>query len=55
MPENSSPSLPGASSELVEPSPAAVDLQALAEKIVALLRREIEIETERAGKFFTGT
>jgi hypothetical protein len=48
------PTLPGANSELVTPSQPTVDLEALAEKIVALLRREIEIETERVGKLLSG-
>jgi hypothetical protein len=47
-------SLPNADRELVNDPQAVVDLEALAEKIVALLRREMEIEKERAGKMFTG-
>jgi hypothetical protein len=39
---------------LVNDSTQGIDMEALAEKIVALLRREIEIETERFGKFLAG-
>lgn len=35
-------------------TPPGMDLEALAEKIVALLLREIETETERAGKYIQG-
>lgn len=31
-----------------------IDMETLAEKIIALLRREIEIETERFGKLPSG-
>jgi hypothetical protein len=31
-----------------------IDLDKLAEKIVALLRRELELEAERTGKLFQG-
>lgn len=34
--------------------PDAIDLEALAAKIVELLLRELEIETERAGKLLQG-
>ena len=34
---------------------ANIDMDALAEKIVALLRRELEIEAERCGKQMTGS
>jgi len=40
--------------DLVDNLPAAIDMEALAEKILSLLRREIEIESERNGKYSTG-
>jgi hypothetical protein len=39
---------------LVNDSEQDIDMEALAEKIIALLRREIEIETERFGKLPPG-
>lgn len=39
---------------LVNDPAQGIDMEALAEKIVALLRREIEIEAERFGKFLAG-
>jgi hypothetical protein len=47
------PSLPNDTTELVDDAPA-IDMDALAEKILALLRKEIEIETERCGDLFAG-
>lgn len=37
-----------------ESAQGEIDMDALAAKIVALLLRELEIETERAGKLFQG-
>ncbi len=47
-------SLPNAENELVDAPQAAIDMEALAEKIMALLRKEIEIESERFGKLLSG-
>lgn len=46
--------LPDADSELANDPKAGIDLEALAEKIIALLLREMELEAERAGKLFKG-
>lgn len=35
-------------------TPAEIDMEALAARIVELLLRELEIETERAGKLLQG-
>jgi hypothetical protein len=53
MPQPDS-SLPNDNSELVETGQEPVDMEALAEKILTLLRREIESESERIGKLSTG-
>ncbi len=47
-------SLPNDNTELVDESQATIDMEALAEKIMALLRKEIEIESERFGKLIAG-
>lgn len=47
-------SLPNDKTELVDDIQEAIDMETLAEKIVTLLRKEIEIETERFGKLLTG-
>lgn len=46
--------LPNESTGLVETPQAPLDMEALAEKIVALLKRELEREAERSGKFAPG-
>lgn len=53
MPE-SELSLPNDNTELVDGLQAAIDMEVLAEKIMALLRKEIEIESERFGKLIAG-
>jgi hypothetical protein len=53
MPDPDLPS-PVTSAEPGDTSVPSIDLEALAEKIVTLLRREIELETERTGKFCSG-
>jgi hypothetical protein len=50
--ENSSPT--NEATGLVDDPQEVIDMEALAEKIVALLRRELEIEAERFGKYLTG-
>lgn len=48
------PSLSNDATELVDDASADIDMDALAEKILALLRKEIEIETERCGNLPAG-
>lgn len=47
-------SLPNAENELIDAPQPVIDMDVLAEKILALLRKEIEIETERFGKLLSG-
>ncbi len=47
-------SLPNEYTGLVETPQASIDMEALAEKIVDLLKRELEREAERSGKFGPG-
>jgi len=47
------PSLSNDTTELVDDA-SAIDMEALAEKILALLRKELEIETERCGDLPVG-
>ncbi|MFO7583562.1 MAG: hypothetical protein R6W69_02445 [Anaerolineales bacterium] len=49
---NSSPT--NENTGLVNAPEQDIDMEALAEKIIVLLRREIEIETERFGKLPPG-